>query len=219
LSKESIGLIVGESITMVLLFFCWKGLSWNGLLIPLGIVVILMLFTIYFFRDPNRTIPYDENVILSPADGKIIEIADLRSTEAVPFFSGPMKKVVIFLSVWDVHINRLPIAGKVILLKHQTGRFWPAYKNEAGTQNEQMIIGLDSPKGKVLVKQIAGILARRIVCRLHESDLVRQGERFGMIKFGSRAELYFPSSVNVKVKIGDRVRAGQTIIGEYLHAK
>lgn len=219
MAKDSIGVLLVEAGILLLFVLCWKWSSWSFFWIPIGLVCILLMFTAYFFRDPHRTLPDGKGLILSPADGKIVEIADVRAASFVGFMKGPARRVAIFLSVWDVHINRIPVTGSVAYLQYQKGRFLPAYENEAGNRNEQMLVGIESKDGKVLMKQIAGILARRIVCRLKMNERVIQGDRFGMIKFGSRAELYFPSSVNVTVKVGDKVKAGQSIIGEFVHAK
>ncbi len=219
MAKDSIGVFLAEAGILFFLILCWKLSSWSLFWIPIGLVSALLAFTAFFFRDPQRIIPDREGVILSPADGKVIEIADVRDASFVGFLKGPAKRVAIFLSVWDVHINRIPVTGSVAYLHYQKGQFLRAYENEAGSRNEQMLIGIESKRGKVLMKQIAGILARRIVCRLHEKQQVTRGDRFGMIKFGSRAELYFPTSVNVTLKMGDKVKAGQTIIGEFTHGK
>lgn len=179
-----------------------------------AIFFILLLFVFYFFRDPQRHVPDDANLVVSPADGKIVEIGE---TKDVDFFGKAVRKVAIFMSVWDVHINRIPMDGKIVLLKYQKGSFKRAYLADASERNEQMWIGIENKNGKTLVKQIAGILARRIVCRLREGDAVVRGGRFGMIKFGSRVELFLPLDVHLRVSIGDKVKGGQSIIGELKH--
>ena len=174
--------------------------------------VLLFAFTLYFFRDPRREIPSDPAAILSPADGKVIAIGETRNAEG---YGGPARTVAIFLSVWDVHVNRIPVDGNITRIEYRKGDFKKAYLSDASEHNEQTRILIENPRGKVLVKQIAGILARRIVCRAREGEKVTKGDRFGMIKFGSRAELFLPPSVHLRVSVGDKVKGGETIIGEF----
>jgi phosphatidylserine decarboxylase len=214
LFKESIPTlaIVGALILVSLLLFQMS--TFKLFLVFGAIFFILLLFVFYFFRDPQRHVPDDANLVVSPADGKIVEIGE---TKDVDFFGKAVRKVAIFMSVWDVHINRIPMDGKIVLLKYQKGSFKRAYLADASERNEQMWIGIENKNGKTLVKQIAGILARRIVCRLREGDAVVRGGRFGMIKFGSRVELFLPLDVHLRVSIGDKVKGGQSIIGELKH--
>ncbi len=170
--------------------------------------------TLWFFRDPERTIPAEgeqPGVILAPADGRIVEIRRVVEPE---FLAGEAIQVSIFLSVLDVHVNRVPISGTVRLCRYVPGRFYAAFRPEASRQNEQMLIGIESPHGRLLFKQITGILARRIVCTLREGQAVRAGDRFGMMKFGSRIDILVPAEqTRLCVQEQMRVRAGQTIIG------
>ncbi|MEW6027217.1 MAG: phosphatidylserine decarboxylase family protein [Planctomycetota bacterium] len=173
------------------------------------------LFTLYFFRDPNRRIPDGDNLIVSPADGTIIEIADANEDT---FVREPCVKVAIFLSVFNVHINRAPCDGKVTLLDYRKGRFLVASKPEASSHNERNSIGITSGHSlRILVRQIAGIIAQRIVCGLEMNQQVKRGERVGMIKFGSRTEIYIPKSrlERLEVKLNDKVKGGETVIGAY----
>ncbi len=174
--------------------------------------LIFLLFSLYFFRDPERHVPDVSNAIISPADGKIIVVDEIYEPD---FFKAKVKKVSIFMSVLDVHVNRIPISGKVTYFDYHRGAFLPAYKDEAALQNEHTTIGIENENIKILFRQIAGILARRIVCHIREGNRVKQGERFGMIKFGSRVDIFLPLDVDIKVKLDDRVRAGETIIGIY----
>ena len=192
----------------------WKVFNLEWMLVALCVLFILMAFTLYFFRDPERQLPRGEGFIVSPADGRIVRVAELSS---IPFFEGRAKLVTIYLSFWDVHINRVPISGEVTSLNYQSGHFHPAYQPQASERNEHAIIGIEGEIGRVFVKQIAGMLARRIVCRLKIGDRVRQGERYGMIKFGSRVEVYLPSSVVLRVSEGDQMRGGESIIGVVHH--
>ncbi len=191
------GLIVGGGIFLFIL----TPLSW-----------IFAVFTIYFFRDPNRATPVQENLVLSPADGKVIVI---KEDEDKKFFNGPVIKVSIFMSVFDVHVNRIPISGNVRYFNYSRGKFLPAFKDDASYENEQTCILIENDHIKILFKQIAGVLARRIVCDIREGSRVTRGERFGMIKFGSRVDMLLPASVNLNINLNDKVHAGQTVIGTY----
>jgi len=176
---------------------------------------VLFLFTLYFFRDPYRKIPEGDNLIVSPADGTVIEIADVNEDT---FIREPSVKVAIFLSVFNVHINRAPCDGKVTLLDYRKGKFLVASEPEASRQNERNSIGLTvSNSLKILVRQIAGIIAQRIVCDLETNQQVKKGERIGMIKFGSRTEVYIPKNKieRLEVKVNDTVKGGESIIGVY----
>lgn len=162
----------------------------------------------YFFRDPERRIPSDEAAILSPGDGRVLEVS--QEIEA-DFLRGRAQAVKIFLSVFDVHVNRAPLAGEVVYLKHQPGEFHPAMKAESSRENEQNLIGIQG-RANVLMKQIAGAIARRIVCRVQKGQKVSAGERIGLIRFGSQVDLFLPLSAAVQVKPGDRVVGGETVI-------
>ena len=172
--------------------------------------VVLMLYFAYFFRDPERKIPDDENVIVSPADGKVMEVVPVADDD---FVGEPSNKVVIFLSIFDVHINRSPMKGIIKIQSYICGRFRPAYKDEVGFENERHMIGIENDKMRVTVTQIAGILARRIISWVTIDDVLEKGERYGLIKFGSCTEIVMPQRVDVLVKKGDKVIGGETIIG------
>lgn len=174
------------------------------------IFLILFMFFLFFFRDPERKVPEEESLILAPADGKVILI---RPFDNLEFMGGAGTLVSVFMSLFDVHVNRVPISGVVKYFKYNPGNFSPAFKDRASSENEQTELGLENEHGKVVLKQIAGILARRIVCKLKQGDLVKAGDRFGMVKFGSRLDLFLPENVQIKVKLNHKVRAGETIIG------
>jgi len=171
--------------------------------------LFLTLFFAYFFRDPKRAIPAGDNLILSPADGKIVAIEP--ASEPL-FFKSQAQKISIFLSPLDVHLNRIPASGKVDYLSYFPGTFAAAFKDKASTDNEQTAIGITSPNGKILFKQIAGALARRIVCRLKLGQEVKAGERFGMIRFGSRVDIFLPEGLELKVQKGDKMTGGETVL-------
>jgi len=210
LTREGLGVILSALIFAIVISIGARVTGKPVLTIFAIIFWIATLFSVYFFRDPERKIPTGENLILSPADGKIIAIKN----EFEPlFFKKEVTKICIFLSVFDVHINRIPLSGKVTYFDYLRGKFYPAFKNDASTENEQTIIGITGDQTQILFKQIAGILARRIVCHVREGYQVKQGERMGMIKFGSRVDMFLPANVTIIVKLNDRVKGAETIIG------
>lgn len=171
---------------------------------------VLMLFFAFFFRSPKRSVPADPNVIVSPADGRVMAV----QSETEELFMGEVcQKVTIFLSVFDVHVNRAPIAGEIKFRQYTVGGFRPAYKKTVGFENERHTIALVNERLTVVVTQIAGILARRIVSWKKLGDNLDKGELYGMIKFGSCTEVFLPQSVEVCVRQGDKVVGGETIIG------
>jgi phosphatidylserine decarboxylase len=170
-------------------------------------------FFTYFFRDPERAVPAEAGVIVSPADGKVVIVDELPEER---FLQGPARRVAIFMNVLDVHVNRAPVAGRVAAMRHQSGQFKAAFRREAGWLNEQQAILLENGQGRrVLAVQIAGLLARRIVLFIREGQHLAQGERLGMICFGSRVDLYLPREAEVLVKVGDRVKAGSSIVARW----
>jgi phosphatidylserine decarboxylase len=162
----------------------------------------------YFFRDPERRSPDLPGALLAPADGRVLDVRDRVDDP----FVGPAREVSIFLSPLDVHVNRAPLAGRVVSVAHRPGAFHPAYRPEAGG-NEQTTVALQGVAGRVVVRQVAGTLARRIVCRVSPGDRVEAGQRFGLIRFGSRTDLLVPAATRLLVERGDRVRGGETIVG------
>jgi len=188
-------------LVIIFLFLSWR---WAGLLTG-G----LLLFVLFFFRDPQRVIPADPNAIVSPADGKVVEIVD----EKDPFDGQTFKRISIFLSVFNVHINRVPIQGKIEKVRYNHGKFLAAFNHKASMDNEQNIIMIKNGRNTVLVKQIAGLIARRIVCWAKEGDEYQTGQRFGLIRFGSRVDIFVPVDTRLAVKLGDTVQGGSSIIG------
>lgn len=209
-----------EGIPVILSLVLFAAILALGALVTHGIVlkvltvlsIFLILFSIYFFRDPERQIPAGENLIVSPADGKVILIEQIEESD---IFKTSVQKVSIFMSVFDAHINRIPINGRVTYFNYQKGKFHQAFKDDASYENERTIIVIENNKIKLLFLQIAGILARRIVCRIREGSKVTQGDRFGMIKFGSRVDMLLPMEVKLAIKLNQKVKAGTTIIGHY----
>lgn len=210
MSKEG---LVFEIPTLILALVLFAAFSLTQNILSLaGALIFLILFTflLFFFRDPERKAPEGENLILAPADGKVILIKPFDDLE---FVGGGGTWVSVFMSLFDVHVNRVPISGVVKYVRYNPGKFFRAFKDKAALENEQTELGLENKHGKVVLRQIAGIIARRIVCRLKQEDSVKAGERFGMIRFGSRLDLFLPENVEVKVKLNHRVKAGESIIG------
>jgi len=183
---------------------------------PLAIIPFALLgLVVWFFRDPERAVPEGEEKLLAPADGRVVEICEVEEPR---FLGGKALKIGIFLSIFDVHLNRAPCRGRVAFLEYKPGRFRNALRPVAASVNESNSVGITADNGrlgKVLVKQIAGAIARRIVCECRVNDALESGQRFGMIKLGSRTELYVSAAVKVRlqVRVGDKVLAGQSILG------
>lgn len=176
--------------------------------VPSAILVVLAGFVIWFYRDPERTLPEGADVIVSPADGKIVEIAN-----ATHSFTGEAVKVGIFMNAFSVHVNRVPCDGTVDFLEYVPGKKMVAFAPKASEVNERHYVGLLTSYGPVLMVQIAGLLARRIVCRVRKGDTLLRGERYGMIKLGSRVDIYLPAGVKLSVNMGDKVYAGKSPLG------
>ncbi|MBQ0066597.1 MAG: phosphatidylserine decarboxylase family protein [Phascolarctobacterium sp.] len=201
--KDSYPFILAGVIASIFAFFIW-GLTWA--VIP----ILLTLYFIYFFRNPNRPLPNDSDVIYSAADGRVMAIEDIYDDE---YLNEPAIKITVFLSVFNVHVNRSPMAGEIKYQRYNVGKFVPAFQKSATFKNERHAIGLDNGKIKIMVVQVAGLLARRIVSWVTLGSVVKQGECYGMIKFGSSTEVIVPKNVEILVKKGQNVKGGITPIG------
>ncbi|MEW6571768.1 MAG: phosphatidylserine decarboxylase family protein [Nitrospirota bacterium] len=201
-------------LASLLLLWSWRSTGINlASFMLLGVTSTLFLITMFmafFFRDPERIAPTGEGLFVSPADGKVILIRELFEPE---FLMNESIEMSIFMSPLDVHVNRAPCDGVVSVVRYFPGRFMAAYKDEASIKNENIVMILACEKYKVMVRQVAGFLARRAVCKAEIGDTLRRGERYGIIKFGSRLDVYMPVNTKIKVKVGDRVKAGETVIG------
>lgn len=169
----------------------------------------VLLFTVFFFRNPERKTGTDSDLVFSPADGRIIEISEDNN-----IFVGRSKVIKIFLSIFDVHIQRSPVAGKINFIHYIPGKFLAASNTKAALENEQNWIGIEKKEGKVLVKQIAGLIARRISCWVKPEEEIVPGQRLGLIRFGSQVDLYLPNHWELLVKRGDKVKAGITVVAK-----
>jgi phosphatidylserine decarboxylase len=187
-------------------------MDWTWIL-AFGLLFLLAgAYVLFFFRDPHRSIPSGAGVVVSGADGKVVEVKDLADT---PYYRGPCKRVSVFLSLFNVHVNRAPISGTVEEIEHRPGQFLDARLPESSDRNESTTIRLATEYGPVTVRQVAGLVARRIVCKCEVGDELRTGERFGMIKFGSRTEVYLPPDAEVTVRVGESVQGGASVIARF----
>jgi len=177
-------------------------------LAALPFVALAGLF-VFFFRDPERSPPSDTKVVLAPADGRVM-VAGPAAADAAP--PGSWQQISIFLSPLDVHVNRIPASGRVTKVSYTPGRFLPAYRDEAASANERSELWIDHHGQAIVARQIVGILARRVVCRVHSGADVRAGDRFGVMKFGSRMDVFVPPTAEITVRVGQKVRGGETII-------
>jgi len=189
-------------ITIVVAFFAEPWVA----MVLLGVT----FFILFFFRDPERSIPQGDNIFVSPADGKVILIQNVHEER---YLKNDATQVSIFMSPFNVHVNRSPCDAIVKLVVYTPGRFLSAFKPEASRENENITMLLETENAKVLVRQVAGFIARRAVCRVKPGDTLKRGERYGIIKFGSRLDVYLPLYTEIKVKLGDKVKGGESILG------
>lgn len=176
-----------------------------------GVISLLTLFVICFFRDPERPIPLGEKMVLSPADGRVIQIEPCLEER---FLKGPAVKISVFMSLFNVHVNRIPLTGRIAESSYSPGKFFSANLDKASLVNEQNALLIETGEGtRLLIIQIAGLIARRIVCWVEKGDRVIRGQRFGLIRFGSRLDIYLPQNARVQVQLGQKAFAGRTILG------
>ena len=200
-------------ILTIIMGWFWSPLYFFGL--------VLTLWCIYFFRNPVRVTPIlsgtnKNNLIISPADGRVIEISKITPDEEIGLPVGNWTRVCVFMNVFDVHVNRSPMLGKIFYKNYIPGSFFNASFDKASSENERLILGMETENGKkIAFVQIAGLVARRIICDVGIGSLLKAGEVFGLIRFGSRVDIYFPSDVSVMVLKGQKMIAGETIIGDF----
>jgi phosphatidylserine decarboxylase len=198
------GYIYGLSLLAVAGVLAWATGTWVWSIVP----VLLAAFYLWFFRDPKRNIPKGDGLVVSPADGLVTETAQIITPD------GPRQRISIFLNVFDVHVNRSPIAGEVTSVRYQKGKFLNAMNQECAERNEQNIVMVRGEGMEIVFKQIAGLIARRIIFNFREGDRVERGQRVGLIKFGSRTDVILPAEAEIRVKVGQRVKGGSSIIAE-----
>lgn len=207
--------VVGVVVALCLVGFlvAWFFVDARAVKVPVALLVLcVLLFTLYFFRDPERETPGGSDLVISPADGKVLFVREIADSEYV---HGDAVQVSIFMSPLNVHVNRYPVTGTVEYFRHFPGEYMVAFDEKASLRNERTHIGVTMPLGRVLFKQIAGFVARRIVAEVREGDSAVAGARFGMIKFGSRVDVILPRSVTVRVQAGDLTVAGETILAQF----
>jgi len=198
-------IVLADFVTMFFALLSWKILA--------VIAFILTLFITYFFRNPERTLPEDENAVVAPADGVIIFLGPSSEEHVM----AEMTKISIFMSVFNVHINRTPISGLIVETFYNRGKFMDVRDERATFENERSGLVLENARGtRIVVVQVAGLIARRIICYLQKGDQAIRGKRYGLIRFGSRLDVYIPTNADLRVKMGDKTVAGETILG-YLH--
>ena len=186
---------------LLALAFHW---NWLG-----AVLLVLGAFVLFFFRDPERTPPSDPDVIVSPADGRVMEVVEEARGD------NPGRRISVFLSIFDVHVNRAPVAGRIAAMEYRKGRFNAAMRGRASEENEQNVIHVSNERGEIVFKQIAGWVARRILCWKAVGDSVTRGERVGMIRFGSRVDIWLPDRVEILVRPGQHVAGGSSILARW----
>jgi phosphatidylserine decarboxylase len=173
------------------------------------LLVFLAAFVFYFFRDPERVIPNESDAVVSPADGRVVVVTD------EDYAGVPGKRISIFLAIWNVHVNRSPVAGTILKMDYRPGKFLAAMMARASTENEQNVISLSTASGEMVFKQIAGLIARRVVCWKKTGDIVQRGERIGLVRFGSRVDLWVPRDAEILVALGDNVKGGSSVLARW----
>lgn len=197
----------GLDLALMLVWWAWPG--WG--LVPLAIGLLVTVWLLIFFRDPERTGPRGDHLVISPADGRICAIAQVGESM---YLHHRAMRISIFMNVFDVHVNRYPVSGEIEIVHYNPGEFTVASHDKASLVNEQASVGIEAPRGKVLVRQIAGAIARRIVTDGNPGDRVQQGARMGMIRFGSRVDIFVDPSLSLRVAMNDKVFAGRTVLAE-----
>ncbi|KAA3615710.1 MAG: phosphatidylserine decarboxylase family protein [Calditrichaeota bacterium] len=212
IAKDGIPIIIWTGIIFLVIAALGFSLDTIYLKALAAVILAIFIFHFFFFRDPDRETPQGDNLIIAPADGTIIKVDEVEEKE---YFNEKVQRVTIFMSVFNVHVNRFPFSGEVDYLDYAPGKFMAAFADSADLENERTIIGIKSGEKRLLFKQVAGLIARRIVYHVKKDDTTQAGIRFGLIRYGSRVDMYFPLSVKVNVKLKQKVRSGSTIIGEY----
>ena len=202
IAREGLKLIFALALLTIVLFLVKTAVTGFFLL-------AVTLFVAFFFRDPRREVPLEEKAVVAPADGKVVAIRDIHEQD---YLRQDVKQISIFLSIFDVHVNRAPISGVVESVKYNPGKFHIAALDKASLENEQTSMTIAGENCRILVKQIAGIIARRVICYLRPGDVIKKGDRYGLICFGSRVDIFLPADSEIKVAKGDRVKGARDII-------
>lgn len=205
--REGYPFIAAFFVASLLLGWLWAPLFWVGL--------VLTIWCIYFYRDPQRITPLDDNLVISSADGKVSSVGLSVPPVELDLGSEPMLRICVFMNVFSVHINRAPVRGKILMINHRPGKFLNAELDKASSENERNSVVIDSVHGPVATVQIAGLVARRIVCWSKAGEDLVTGERFGLIRFGSRVDIYLPKGSVARVAVGQTAVAGETVLAEF----
>jgi phosphatidylserine decarboxylase len=205
--KEGYPFIAGFFAISLLLGWLVQPLFWIGM--------VLTLWCIYFFRDPERSTPQDEDLVISPADGRVSSIALVVPPEEMNLGTEPMVRISVFMNVFNCHVNRMPMRGRISVISYHEGQFLNAELDKASEENERNCLTIEAARGKIGVVQIAGLVARRIVCWANTGDAVEAGERFGLIRFGSRLDVFLPAESAPRVTVGQTAIAGETVLAEF----
>jgi len=210
ITPEGYPFIGAFALVSLILFWLWTPLGWVG--------VVLTLWCVYFFRDPPRVTPVREGLVVAPADGRVSQVTTAPPPHELGLGDRPLPRISIFMSVFDCHVNRSPVSGKVEKILYHPGKFLNADLDKASVDNERNSLVIATGQGRIAVVQIAGLVARRIVCFVRENQPVGAGERFGMIRFGSRLDVYLPENVMPLVAVGQTALAGETVLADLLNA-
>ena len=205
--KEGYPFIAAFFVAAVLLGFIWSGLFWIGL--------VLTGWCAYFFRDPERVVPVDDRLVISPADGLVTAIGPAAPPAELGLGNASMMRISVFMNVFSVHVNRAPVRGRIIKAVHAPGKFVNAALDKASSENERSSLVIDGPQGVVVATQIAGLIARRILTWSKEGEALSVGQRFGLIRFGSRVDVFLPDGYRPRVSVGQTAIAGESILAEF----
>jgi phosphatidylserine decarboxylase len=212
--KKENSSVIREGFYIALIIFLLSLVSLVlGFILVSTVLCLLALFVLFFFRNPEREIPVEEDTVVSPADGRVVDVRKIKEDQ---YFHKEMICISIFLSIFNVHVNRSPYSGKVESVKYTKGKFLPAFREKASLLNEQNAIVISYKDVGILVKQIAGIIARRVVCWVKEGDQLERGQHLGLIRFGSRVDIFLPVDVQIEVSVGDKIKGGETIIARLI---
>ncbi|KQY19676.1 phosphatidylserine decarboxylase [Rhizobium sp. Root482] len=209
--REGYRFIAGFFVVSLVLGFLWEPLMWIGFL--------LTAWCAYFFRDPERLTPLDDDLVISPADGRVSSIALVTPPEELQLGTTPMLRITVFMNVFNCHVNRAPMRGTIRRISYRAGKFVNAELDKASHENERNGLAIETSHGTIGVIQIAGLVARRIICWSRETDTLQAGERFGLIRFGSRLDVFLPDGAQPRVSLGQTAIAGETVLAEFGSAK
>ncbi|MDW5318060.1 phosphatidylserine decarboxylase [Rhizobium sp. PL01] len=209
--KEGYPFIAGFFVVSLVLGFLWEPLMWIGF--------VLTAWCAYFYRDPERMTPLDDDLVISPADGRVSSIAMMTPPEELGLGTVPMLRITVFMNVFNCHVNRAPMRGPIRRIAYRAGKFVNAELDKASHENERNGLVIDTTHGEIGVVQIAGLVARRIICWSAPNDTLQAGERFGLIRFGSRLDVFLPEGAEPRVSLGQTAVAGETVLAEFGSAK